>query len=242
MRVLVIQNNAKSELGAIGEVTLRRRVETVLNDADRGDPTPGDDRGFDGLLVLGGAMNADEHEAFPHLPETVRLIHQFHGAAKPIIGICLGGQLLARAFGKPVHRHGGHERGFRQLRKTAAAATDPLLRDMPDELQLFQFHEDTFEVPDRAAHLLTGELPNQGFRVGDSTWGFQCHFEITEALWRSWHDVSRDYIARVDPDFTRRMAADMPRYMAGSREFCHRVTERWLDLVAERRVPLAAGA
>jgi len=97
-------------------------------------------------------------------------------------------------------------------------------------------------VPDRAAHLLTGELPNQGFRVGDLTWGFQCHFEITESLWRSWHDVSRDYIARVDPDFTRRMAADMPRYMAGSREFCHRVIERWLDLVAERRVPLAAGA
>lgn len=234
MRVLVIQHNGMSELGAIAEVTERRAVDTVLNNADRGDATPADDRGFDGLIVLGGAMNANEDHLFPHLPETVRLIHQFHGSAKPIIGICLGGQLLARAFGKPVHRHGGHERGFRRLLKTAAAATDPLLGDMPDAVHLFQFHEDTFEVPDGAAHLLTGDLPNQAFRVGDATWGFQCHFEITPNLWRLWHDVSRDYIARVDPDFTQRMAADMPQHIAGSRAFCHRVADRWLDLVAQR--------
>jgi GMP synthase-like glutamine amidotransferase len=235
MRLLVIQNNGKSELGAIAEATGPRGVETVLNDAERGDATPADDRGFDGLIVLGGPMNAHEDEAFPHLPETVRLIHQFHANAKPIVGICLGGQLLARAFGKPVTRHGGHERGFRLLRKTPAAAADPILAGVPDALHLFQFHEDTFDIPEGAAHLLAGELPNQAFRVGATTWGFQCHFEITDALWRSWHEASRDYIARVDPGFPDRMAAEMPRHLDGSRRFCREVMDRWLDLVATRR-------
>jgi GMP synthase-like glutamine amidotransferase len=235
MRVLVIQNNGKSELGAIAEVTGPRGVDAVLNDAERGDATPASDRGFDGLIVLGGPMYAHEDESFPHLPETVRLIHQFHGVGKPIIGICLGGQLLARAFGKPVTRHGGHERGFRRLVTTPAAASDPLFAGSPSAVDLFQFHEDTFDIPEGATHLLAGNLPNQAFRVGATTWGFQCHFEITEDLWRSWHDVSRDYIARIDPGFPERMAEEIPRHLEGSRRFCHQVTHRWLDLVAARK-------
>ncbi|MEX2650447.1 MAG: type 1 glutamine amidotransferase [Alphaproteobacteria bacterium] len=236
MRVLVIQNCTASEPGVLGEVLSERGAEIVLNDAERGDMPPASDEALDGLIVLGGPMNAEEDHLFPHLPATAALIRRFHHVGKPLIGVCLGSQLAARAFGKKVHRHGGHERGFRRLEATAAAATDPVIAGLAPDAHLFEWHEDTFDLPDEAVLLLTGaDCRNQAFRVGDATYAFQCHIEVTPDLFAKWSDCSRDTIARLDPDFPDRMAVEMPRHFPGSRDFCRHVAERWTDLVAERR-------
>ena len=235
MRVLVIQNCSPSLPGVVGEVLVRRGVDLVLNDAEKGEMPPADDEGFDGLLVLGGPMNAEEDHLWPHLPATADLIRRFHRRAKPFLGICLGSQLAARAFGKKVHRHGAQERGFVPLAATAAAREDRLFAGLAPTQHLFEWHEDTFDLPDDGVLMLTGEAcRNQAFRVGESSYAFQCHIEVTPDLFTLWHGNAADYVAKIDPDFPRRMATEMPRHYAASRALCEHVSERWTDLVAER--------
>ena len=235
MRVLVIQNCSPSLPGVVGEVLERRGAELVLNDAEKGEMPPPDDAGFDGLLVLGGPMNAEEDHLWPHLPETAGLIRRFHEREKPFLGICLGSQLAARAFGKKVHRHGAHERGFVALEATDAAREDAVFKGLAPSQTLFEWHEDTFDLPDQAALLLTGAAcRNQAFRVGATSYAFQCHIEVTPDLFALWHDNAADYIARVDPGFPGRIAEQMPRHYAASRALCEHVTGRWTDLVETR--------
>jgi GMP synthase-like glutamine amidotransferase len=235
MRVLVIQNCTSSLPGAFGEVLEERGAEIVLNDADKGHMPPPSDEGFDGLLVLGGPMNAEEDDRFPHLAATASLIRQFHAAEKPFMGLCLGSQLAARAFGKKVHRHGSHERGFRRL-EAIGAGDDPILAGLTPTTRLFEWHEDTFDLPDEATLLMTGsECRNQAFRIGPSTYAFQCHIEVTPALFGVWKDVSRGYIERIDPGFPDRMAEELDQHFEGSRAFCHAAARHWSDLVDARR-------
>ncbi|MGH6720457.1 MAG: type 1 glutamine amidotransferase [Alphaproteobacteria bacterium] len=242
MRILVIQNTSPSLPGVVGQVLADRGADLVLNCAETGDRPPADDAGFDGLVVLGGPMNAEEDHLWPHLGLTARLIRRFHDQDKPFLGICLGSQLAARAFGNKVHRMGAVERGFRHLTMMPAAASDRLLGGL-GPAHLFQWHEDTFDLPDDAVLLMTGaECRNQAFRVGAATYAFQCHIEVTPELWRHWYATSADYLAKVDPGFADRVAREMPRHFGASRDFCVRVTDRWADLVAERRQPPRAAA
>lgn len=242
MRILVIQNQTISQPGVIGEVLDDRSFELALNCAETGDRLPADDAGFDGLVVLGGSMNAEEDRLWPHLGEAARLIRRFHDRDKPFLGICLGAQLAARAFGKKVHRMGAVERGFRPLTALPAAASDPLLEGF-GATHLFQWHEDTFDLPDEAVLLMTGEgCRNQAFRIGAATYAFQCHIEVTPELWREWSAFSAKHLATADPTFAARVADEMPRHYGGSRDFCARVADRWADLVAARRRPMAKRA
>jgi len=238
MDLLVIQNITASELGTVAEVGARRGARFTLNDAQRGHRPPADDAGFDGLIVMGGPMNAEEDDLHPHLPETARLIRRFHEQDKPVLGICLGAQLTARAFGKKVHRHGAHEKAFHKLALTEAGRADPLLAGTGPEEHLFQWHEDTFDLPDGAQLLMTGSTcRHQAFRLGRATYGFQCHIEVTPEVFRVWAAAAADSIRATDPTFPDRVAAQMPVHFPGSRRFSHTVVDRWMDLVAGKQRP-----
>jgi GMP synthase (glutamine-hydrolysing) len=240
MDLLVIKNITASELGTVAEVGTRRGARFTLNDAQQGDVPPADDAGFDGLLVMGGPMNADEDHLHPHLPEAARLIRRFHEADKPVMGICLGAQLTARAFGRKVHRHGAHEKGFHKLATTEAGRTDPLFAGLGPEEHLFQWHEDTFDLPEGAELLLTGSTcKHQAFRLGRATYGFQCHIEVTPEVFGVWAVAAAEHIKKTDPTFLARVAEQMPVHMPGSRRFAHTVVDRWMDLVAARKAKAA---
>jgi len=202
--------------------------------ARRGLPDGAD--GFDGLIVLGGAMHADDDPGYPHFARLIRLIRDFHAEHKPVLGVCLGAQLIARAFDAPVFAQGWTEFGFTPLTLAEAARADPLLHGLPPRLWLMQWHDDAFELPQGAVLLAAGDAcRNQVFRLGESTYGFQCHLEVNADIARSWVHARRDWVAAHEPGFFARFERDLDAHMARAMTFGRMVGDRWLDLVEARR-------
>lgn len=195
---------------------------------------PADDAGWDGLIVLGGTMHAGDDAGFPHFPSLLELIRQFDAAAKPVLGICLGAQLVGRAFGQRVRRQGFVERGFAPIRLTAAAADDPLLTGLDPAPWLLHWHEDRVDLPDGAVHLAASDAcSNQIFRLGRATYGFQCHFEATADIARAWVRAWSATAVPTRDGFAARFEADLARHMSGASVFGLTVARRWLALCAK---------
>ena len=252
MEILVIQHCPLTPVGLVGSAaeSAGARLHTVM--PHHGEPLPADLETFDGLILCGGPMHAGDDAGFPAFPALLRLIRRFHGSGRPVLGLCLGAQLIARAFGCAVPKWHELELGYLPLRLTAAGRTDRLLRGLGARPRLMQFHEDTFELPQAASLLITGDCPNQGFRLGDTSYGFQFHMEVTwndAHAWltdcRSW--IESHYGAHSDRRIAE-VAQEIDRHHAEGAAFTWSVTQRWVDLVAERSLwrqdpePLRASA
>jgi len=236
MDVLVVQHMSSGAPAALGEAMEGRGLRLDRRDIEQGATLPATDADHAGLVVLGGVMNACDDENYPHLAHTVALIREFHARAKPVLGVCLGAQLIARAFGARVWRHRLPEQGFVPLTLTDAGRRDPLLAGLGSPQWLMQWHDDTFDLPAGAEPLMTGTAcRNQTFRLGERTYGFQGHLEVTRDLLRLWLGETRasgypfahrDYFARIDSEIDRHIGAALV--------CCRGVAARWAGLVAER--------
>lgn len=239
-RILVLEFWPLCHLGEIarsfdahGALVDHRRLE-------KGDPLPAAPGGWDGLVMMGGAQNAEDDGGWPFLARAAALARAFHDDSRPVLGVCLGGQLLARALGARVRRQGFTELGFARLEPTGAAHRDPLLAGI-GPVHVVEYHEDSFDIPPAAVRLLTGAAcVNQAFRLGAS-YGFQCHFECSAALWRQWLAAMGGESRSTGLEARR--AADFARHEAGQLAFCATVSARWLSLVeaGRRRREGAAG-
>jgi GMP synthase-like glutamine amidotransferase len=176
-RLLVVQSCAVTPAGIVGEVAQARGALLTTVFPHRGEPLPRSTAGFDGLIILGGPMHAGDDAGYPAFPALLALIRRFHAQGKPIFGICLGAQLIARAFGKTVYRFGGCEVGYLPVAITAEGANDPLLAGLAAEQRIMQRHEDSFDLPARAVLLMRNDIcANQAFRraarptASSSTW------------------------------------------------------------------------
>ena len=240
MAILVLQHCPVTPVGIVGETLSRRGAELDIRMPHQGEAMPESPEGFDGLVVLGGPQHAGDDEGHPAFPPMLGLIRQFHDQAKPVLGVCLGAQLIARAFGGRVWPFGGLEIGYLPVRLTPAGRRDPLLKGLPVETRIMQLHEDSFDLPAGAVRLMSnGVCANQGLRLGRTTYGFQFHFEVTR---KDAPNFPRDCWASLERHFgelAELVASDVVRSVAAHYEegaaFCRTVTGRWLDLVAERR-------
>jgi len=141
----------------------------------------------DALVILGGPMSSCDEQQFPHYGELLALIRAYASAGRAILGLCLGAQLIARAFGASVAPMGFFEARCEPLSLTVAGQRDRLLRDLPRPLKPMQWHYDTFEIPRDAVALVEGSrCLNQGFFIEPGCWGFQAHFEATATTCISW--------------------------------------------------------
>ncbi len=146
--------------------------------------------GYDGLVVLGGPMNVDEVERHPHLATEVDLLRDAMGRGLPVLGVCLGAQLIAKTLGAKVRTAERKEIGWHDVALTAAGLDDPLLGQLGDRHRLFQWHRDVFDLPPGAVHLASSErCAYQAFRVGTNVYGFQFHLEVDEPLVERWLEV-----------------------------------------------------
>ena len=133
---------------------------------------------YDGVFVFGGAMNVDEEEVHPWLRREDELLRRLLAQEMPLLGVCLGGQLLAKAAGAHVGPSPEPEFGFVPARLTDAAADDALFGSFAGELDVFDAHGYAFHVPEGAVELARSSVCSQAFRLGDRAWGLQFHPEV----------------------------------------------------------------
>ena len=243
MRILVVMHHNNAPPGICGQVILEREgfYDSYLPTEGYASPAPHELRdlpetpdGYDGLLILGGAMDAWNDEAYPHLCKTVALIRGFEAAGKPVLGICLGCQLVARAYGAEVYRLPAEEIGFVPLQATEAGKADRLLRELDFAPHIFQWHQDTYDLPEGAELLMTGrKVANQAFRLGERVYAFQCHFEVTADIVREWFRTNIKSVVEKHPGFLEDFDRQTKAHMHDSRLFAEALTGRWLDLVQE---------
>jgi GMP synthase-like glutamine amidotransferase len=153
-----------------------------------------------------------------------------------VLGLCLGAQLIARAFGKEVYRFGGLEVGYPSIHLTRPGEQDPLFRGLAREQRVMQMHEDSFDLPEDAVLLLRNDTcEKQAFRIGKSIYGIQAHPEVTLRDARNfprdcWPCMTRHYGDQAEA-VERRVLSEIDRYFEGGAAFCQTMTDRWLDLV-----------
>jgi GMP synthase (glutamine-hydrolysing) len=161
-------------------------VELVVVEAP-GEPVPTSLDGADGLVVLGGEMDADQTGDFPHLLATMDLLRDAADRQVPALGICLGAQLAAAALGGRAYPGpAGEELGWNKVELTGAGRADPVTGALTEPAELFEWHHDTFDPPPGATLLATGAVyPSQAFRLG-SVVAVQFHPEVDGPLLRGW--------------------------------------------------------
>lgn len=236
MDILCIVHDTSAPAGLLAEAVARRGGTCHEIMPELGEPLPAGPEGFDGLVVLGGPMDADDDAGYPHFRPLLALMRACHAAGTPIMGVCLGAQLLARAFGADITRLRTPEIGFTEITMTRAAARDPLLKGLPRTVHLMQWHQDTFALPAGAVRLMGSALcPNQAFRLGEATYGFQFHLEATKSIVRTWVRLNAHFLAAHRPGFAAEMEAQLARHWPGQAAFTAAVADRWLDRVAARR-------
>jgi GMP synthase-like glutamine amidotransferase len=247
MRILTIMSNPITPAGRIGDRIERRGGACIEINPHEGDDLPPDSSAFDGVIILGGPMSVADPDYAHVFDPMAALVRDFHDEEKPVMGVCLGAQLIAKAFDKSVFPTPQFEFGFKRLEITDEGREDPLLEGLRPEQRVFVHHTDTFELPDGAVLLMAGESTrNYGFRIGRSTYGFQSHLEADEDLIHGWlsrrpprvvqHLGERGWalIATVDEQIAR--------YDAIALNFANVIGDRWAEMVEERRRRKTAAA
>jgi GMP synthase-like glutamine amidotransferase len=147
-------------------------------------PKPDD---FTHLVILGGPMNVYEEDCYPFLKDEDLFIKEAIQRGKSILGICLGAQLMAKALGAKVFKGPVKEVGWFDVSLTRIGSRDPLFSNLPRTFPVFQWHEDTFEIP-KAGKLIATSSPisHQAFRYGENAYGLQFHLEVTEEMITEW--------------------------------------------------------
>lgn len=237
-RILVVEHSDLAPGGNFCKGLVERGARlTFLRPADH-DVLPQDPEDFDGLVVLGGPQHAFDDEVSSHFPPLMELMRRFDRQKKPVAGICLGCQLLARAHGGRLWTLDSLEFGFMNHRLTREGKVDSVVGGV--ELPaLMEFHEDSFDLPAQASLLVEGErCANQCFKVGNASYGFQFHLEVDPTIVKRWINLFRSgaiadyrgYLQHFDDAYFENLSARIASLITSSEKFCDRVSGRWLAL------------
>jgi len=164
--------------------------------------TPDPAASYDAVMVFGGSMHPDQDDRFHWLPKEGEVLPDLLPARVPVLGVCLGAQMLARAAGASVRPASEPEIGWHEISLTPDGSSDPVLGALPSRATVFQWHHYTFDIPDGGVELARSDVCTQAFRLdGSPAWGIQFHAEVTYPMLSSWVDE--------DPDELPMPAADL---------------------------------
>jgi len=180
--VLVLQHADHETPGLVGQALQAKRIGLEFVRAHRGEPVPRELGDAVGLLVMGGPMGVYEADRYPHLRDELRLIEVALSEGRPVLGICLGSQLVAHALGADV-RKAQKEVGWHTVTLTEDGLLDPLFKGLESSFMGFHWHGDVFDLPPGATSLARSELTGcQVFRHGTSVYGLLTHMEVTPEI------------------------------------------------------------
>jgi GMP synthase-like glutamine amidotransferase len=235
VRVLAIVHQRDAGPGVFAEAI--RGAGAELDEwtlAERPEP-PADPLGYDAALTLGGAMNVDEEDRHGWLVEEGALLRELLAREVPLLGLCLGGQLVAAAAGTSPRRAATPEIGWHRVELTKEGREDPLLGPLWPGFEALQWHSYEFPLPPGAVPVARSEVCLQGCRIGESAWALQFHPEVNAPDARHWID---DY--RADPDAVRigidpaALGAETERKIGAFNQLGGDLCRRWLQVAAER--------
>jgi GMP synthase (glutamine-hydrolysing) len=245
-RLMVFQHVAAEPLGTLyARIRARGHRIRFHNFQRHPDAQPNIER-YHGLIVLGGPMNVMDQHRHPHLKTELIAIEAALRQDKPVLGICLGAQLLAHVLGAPVRRHSQREIGWYDLITTATGRDDAVLGHLGDVAPVFQWHGCTFDLPSGAVQLArTDSCEQQAFRFGSKAYGFQFHMEADESMIDRWLRLPayRDELAAAGIDRSEQsIRAATEEQMRRMRPLAEKTFNRFLDLAGrpERRTTLAS--
>ncbi len=195
-KIVVLQHHPAEALGNIAGALEGCALAWQYVRIFDGHPVPRDMKGAGGLIVMGGPMGVYQHERYPFIRDELKLIESAAAAKLPVLGVCLGAQMVAAALGAKVEKNpAGKEIGWYPVQTSPAARDDRLFRGVADTITPFHWHGDTFELPRDAVALASSErTPCQGFRYADNVYALQFHIEVT-----------RDGIAAMADAFAREL-------------------------------------
>lgn len=188
---------------------------------------------YDAVLVFGGAMNVDQEHDHPWLADEDEVLRGLIVRRVPLFGVCLGGQLLAKAAGAHVGPSLEPENGFTQVELTPAAREDPIFSRLPQSFDALNLHRYAFEVPDSAVGLAHSRVCAQAIRVGECAWGVQFHPEVRLEQVETWLDEERE----IHPAEVERVRAEVRERIGEWTDFGAALCRSFLT-TAERYAPV----
>jgi GMP synthase (glutamine-hydrolysing) len=235
--ILFVRNDTFETFGVAPSAVEAEGADVRVFEAIEGAPRPPLDD-VSGVVVFGSSSNIEHADRRPFIKEVAELTRESVDLGVPVLGVCFGAQLLAWALDADVGKAPEREVGFEPMRLLPAAAEDRLVSHYADGDHLFEWHMDTFALPVGAELLMTGDrVPHQVYRVGETAWGLQFHFEVDAPELEHWLDEYRK-IGDLEeqwgktPDDVR---AEARVYMAEHERKGREVFRRFVEVARERR-------
>ena len=233
-KLLVFQHVAHELLGTLNPLLKRAgfRIRYV-NFARHPDAQPTLE-GYAGLIILGGPMSVNDAQRLPYLTTEMKLIEAALRREIPVLGICLGAQLIAKTLGAEVYPNRKKEIGWHDVSPTGEAVRDPLLMELQKTEKLFQWHGETFDIPKSTRHLAFSPLcANQAFRYDRNVYGFQFHMEVDEPMIHRWLRVvenQKEISSLHGASYLERIYHETPEYIARLTQLSERVFGEFINL------------
>ena len=232
MKILILQHISCEPPGIYEDILVEKGASLHRVEIDEGQQLPAW-QGFDAIIAMGGPMSVNNDVTLPWLTAEIRWIREAVLAGQPYWGVCLGVQLLAASLGARVYAGPKPEIGIMPVYLTAEARHDAVFSSLPDELLTFQWHGETFDLPEGAVLLATSPAyPNQAFRWKKKAYGVQFHLEISPEVAEQWSQVPA-YKSALERELGEgamaKVAGDVSREVKVLHSRARSMFEKWLE-------------